>query len=597
MGVLTPLVSRVGILLVLTLGVLPVLGHEHHEVETGPYEDNFTNEEPIDGILKAHIAIQVLCWGILFPAGMVLGITRSRAHVPLQSLTVVLSLCGNYLGHHHKGRSFHMTAHAHFAGYLWWYMITQTALGVFLKLHVLEGTLWRRGAVFVHGVVGKSFPIVGWTQMLMGGIAALGFCFGGHFGQCLAHFIMGSAFIAYAAILLLMLRVGAGWLVRRKVSQEYLDSWVIMIWGIINTFTEHNWLVPGQSPWNHKDLQHTSLGILWWAGGALGIFLGRNGKRNVLPAIIIAMTGYAMANHGQSLEFSTSIHQFFGFALMSAGAARVIEICFVLRDAPTPVVSSTTSIDPSTGTEVRHETGPSSFQHLTPFLLVLSGLTFLSATEEQMQWLAGSIMDSTTYSILIFSTAFTVYLWGVVLVDLYENQMRMKSAAQAVEVGAVEDVEAGEEGVLPARLRSDDPRRVKLWGIPIPAALIALVDFGRRLEARGRNGTLTDDEGGQGRGRGRGHLRRDTVDYGGESMPLTSRDSVGARQDAFGGQEEGEGESVEMLESRSRPGSDGSGRPGSDETVFEVGEFEDDDGGDAYWAEKEERGEVGRRRA
>lgn len=37
---------------------------------------------------------------------------------------------------------------------------------------------------------------------------------------------MGSAFIAYAMIMLLMMRVGAGFLMRRKVAQEYLDSWV-----------------------------------------------------------------------------------------------------------------------------------------------------------------------------------------------------------------------------------------------------------------------------------------------------------------------------------------------------------------------------------
>lgn len=128
--------------------------------------------EPTDPACTSD-SIQILCWGILFPAGMVLGITRSRFHVPLQSLTVALSLAGNSLGHHHGGRSFHMTAHAHFAGYLWWYMISQTAMGIFLKLHVLEGTVVRRGVVVAHGIVGKSFPVVGWTQMIFGCVRVL----------------------------------------------------------------------------------------------------------------------------------------------------------------------------------------------------------------------------------------------------------------------------------------------------------------------------------------------------------------------------------------------------------------------------------------
>jgi hypothetical protein len=39
---------------------------------------------PVDTLLWLHIAIQIGVWGFLFPAGMVLGITRSRWHVPLQ---------------------------------------------------------------------------------------------------------------------------------------------------------------------------------------------------------------------------------------------------------------------------------------------------------------------------------------------------------------------------------------------------------------------------------------------------------------------------------------------------------------------------------
>ena len=64
----------------------------------------------------------------------------------------------------------------------------------------------------------------------------------------------GSAFIGYAMILLIMLRVGAGFLARKRVSQEYLDSWVIMLWGIVNTFTEHNFLAAHPTGWSHKDM-------------------------------------------------------------------------------------------------------------------------------------------------------------------------------------------------------------------------------------------------------------------------------------------------------------------------------------------------------
>lgn len=94
----------------------------------------------------------------------------------------------------------------------------------------------------------------------------------------------GALQIGYATILLIMLHLGSAWLARTGKSQEYLDSWVIMLWGIVNTFTEHHdaW----NKNWSHKDMQHTMMGVLWWAGGALGIFLSRGGKRSFVPAVM-----------------------------------------------------------------------------------------------------------------------------------------------------------------------------------------------------------------------------------------------------------------------------------------------------------------------
>lgn len=59
--------------------VFPVLAHEHH--------DQITEEQataPVDSILWIHIFLQAAVWGVLFPIGMVLGMSRSRWHVPLQ---------------------------------------------------------------------------------------------------------------------------------------------------------------------------------------------------------------------------------------------------------------------------------------------------------------------------------------------------------------------------------------------------------------------------------------------------------------------------------------------------------------------------------
>jgi hypothetical protein len=37
-------------------------------------------------------------------------------------------------------------------------------IGIFLKLHIMEKTV-RRYIVPIHSVLGKAFPLVGWTRM------------------------------------------------------------------------------------------------------------------------------------------------------------------------------------------------------------------------------------------------------------------------------------------------------------------------------------------------------------------------------------------------------------------------------------------------
>lgn len=68
--------------------------------------------------------------------------------------------------------------------------------------------------------------------MLFGAIAFRGYCRGGNLGQCLAHYIMGSAFIAYGIITAIMMLVGEAWVRRSGRSPEFWDSWVITLWGI-----------------------------------------------------------------------------------------------------------------------------------------------------------------------------------------------------------------------------------------------------------------------------------------------------------------------------------------------------------------------------
>ena len=324
-------------------------------------EGDVISPDPIDAILWTHILLMTLSFGIIFPTGMVLGLVKSRWHVPTQILGTAITVVAYFLGHMHKGRQFAPNIHAHFANYLMLMLAVQVGFGVYLKMH-LEERKWGKGLrwlsnmrkVFVtaHSWIGKLMPVVAWVQMIFGGITALGYCREDHLGQCLAHFIMGGAFIGYGIVMTIILLVGQFWLRRTGRSQEFFDSLLIAAWGCVNTFTEHRW---GQ-PWGGNDLQHTTMGIVWWCAGLLGVWLSRSRhgrpRRNLIPGIVILLTGWGMSAHPQHLPLSTMVHTVFGYTLMAAGATRIIEISFVLRDS-------------------RGFNEPNSFQHLPPFVSLL----------------------------------------------------------------------------------------------------------------------------------------------------------------------------------------------------------------------------------
>lgn len=343
-------------LVALSYLVSHVLAHEHH-MDDIP-EGEAISAKPIDSILWIHILIQIFAWGIVFPTGMVLGIVRSRWHVPLQTLGAILAIVGYFLGHAHGGRQFAPNIHASMASMLMIMLIAQITMGVYLRLHLEKGinARIRRYTIMMHGMMGKAMPVASWVQMLFGGITALGFCRDDHLGQCLAHFIMGSAFIGYGIILTILLLVGQLWLKRTGRSQEFFDSLLIAAWGCVNTFTEHRW----GGPWVRNDIQHTTMGIVWWCAGLLGVWLSRKRdgrpRRNLFPALVIILTGWGMSAHPQALEISTHVHSIFGYTLMAAGATRIVEISFVLKDQ-----NSLSETD-------YEETN--SFQFLTPFVSV-----------------------------------------------------------------------------------------------------------------------------------------------------------------------------------------------------------------------------------
>ena len=261
--------------------------------------------------------------------------TKNRWHVPLQIFGTCLAILGFFLGHAHKGREFvGNNVHGKFAHILQLLLAAQVVLGLYLKGHWEKGINGKIRKLIrpCHSFIGKAMPLLSWTQMIFGGITTLGICQGDHVGQCAAHFIMGNAFIAYGILLTIILVVGQVWIRNTGRSQEFYDSTVIAAWGCVNTFTEHRW----GHDWVKNDWQHTTMGIVWWAAGLVGVWLSRdrdgNPKRNFIPGFVILITGWAMSAHPQELMVSAATHSMFGYTLMAVGLTRIIEVAFVLKD-------------------------------------------------------------------------------------------------------------------------------------------------------------------------------------------------------------------------------------------------------------------------
>ncbi|KAK0897438.1 hypothetical protein LTR02_010720 [Friedmanniomyces endolithicus] len=403
--------TRPALLASAALFLLPVLASAHGDHSN--LSDNLAiSADPLDAILWTHILLQCLAWGVLFPTGMVLGLVRNRWHVPVQTLASCIAIVGYFLGHAHKGRQFAKNAHSGFATWLMLMLVGQVVLGVYLRLHIEKGFLGRvrKGLVRAHAVLGGIIPVAAWVQMLLGGNAVQGFCRGEHLGQCLAHFIMGSAFIGYGIVLTILLLCGQAWLAGRGRSQEFYDSLVITLWGCVNTFTEHRW----GGPWVRNDLQHTTMGVIWWAAGLVGIWLSRDRagrpQRNVIPSIVIMLTGWGMSAHPQHLELSNHVHSIFGYTLIAAGLTRLIEISFVVKDR----------VAPERPDDIDAEI--SSFQYLPPFLLYASGFLFMGATEEQLQLLSDAGVTHVSYILILYSISFLLFLFVLMLLHLYSAQ-------------------------------------------------------------------------------------------------------------------------------------------------------------------------------
>ncbi|TID20375.1 hypothetical protein CANINC_003620 [Pichia inconspicua] len=348
-----------------------------------------------------HFLISSLIIGILPSISAVYScVNKSFISIILQIITLIWSIIDLFIGY--KDPNGYESSASHGTGlFLMFFTIIVIGIGIWNKLRL------------IHKILSVCEVLLGCIRLGMGVVSMLEFCYDIHTGQCNAHGIMGMSFIGYGFLLTMVLVIP----LRGKYSQEMYDSIVITIWGIVNTFTEHRpW-----EPWSHGDYQHTSMGIIFWCAGLLGIYLSFGRKRNFVPAMTMIFTGYAMSEHVQETIISTKVHGFFGIVLILGGIVRIIEISFLLDEK-----------DEMDDHKIR------SFQYITPFCLVLSGLLFMGANEEQLILVINIGADHASYILCVVSLACIMQLWMLILLDFY---LKLKSGKEYFAIAGDGDVD------------------------------------------------------------------------------------------------------------------------------------------------------------
>ncbi|OAL31425.1 hypothetical protein AYO22_01017 [Fonsecaea multimorphosa] len=371
----------------------------------------FASGDPIDSFIWAHVGFMVTAFAVVFPIGMVLGLGKSRWHVPVQIFGLVLTVIGWVLPSFHGGRQYlKPNIHASFAKWLLFAIVAQAASGTYLSLR-LEGPRHRTIRKILHrwhGVAGKLMPVAGWTQMMFGGETSQGFCHGDWLPMCAGHVSMGSIMIGTGIILVIITIDGERRIRKTGRSLDFYACATIAASGCGNALFEH---IPG-SEWNHREYSHVAFGVFWWIAGIVGLWQTRkHDQRTPIPGVVFLVTGWYFSMHEQPNPMAKHVHEILGCVMMTAGAIHFVEIAYFTRDRD----SSTATIDS------RPHKSPNPSEFVFSFLIIVMGVINIYAPPQTL-WLFNYWgLDHISLMLIWFSIAMGIMCYTLMLVQLYRS--------------------------------------------------------------------------------------------------------------------------------------------------------------------------------
>ena len=157
----------------------------------------------------------------------------------------------------------------------------------------------------------------------------------------------------------------------RVPSAEFMESFLIFIYGAMNMWMEH--LGSDDGSWSAGDLEHVSISIMFFGGGLCGMLVESkkirellnfsakpasdiqafgalesnwqtpktyNLSTNPLPGIILLLLGIMMSSHHQESMVSTMLHKQWGNLFIAAALARGVTYILIYISPPTSYLPS-----------------------------------------------------------------------------------------------------------------------------------------------------------------------------------------------------------------------------------------------------------------
>lgn len=233
----------------------------------------------------------------------------------------------------------------------------------------------------------------------------------------------------------------------RLPSAEFVESFVIWLYGASNVFLEH--LTSWGKAWSPMDLEHISITVMFFGGGLLGMAVesrkmrsllnasvqmrreeveqltgpknmqetewqtpkNYNTSMNPLPALVIFLLGLLMSSHHQDSMTSTMVHQQWGTLFTGFALARIATYILMYLKPPTSYYPSR----PPT-------------ELISAFCLTCGGLVFMASTRDVIKMLDRNSLHA--MFVLTVTIGFTCLLmvWTVFLYGLKGWAVRKEAA-------------------------------------------------------------------------------------------------------------------------------------------------------------------------